>query len=490
MNRLAVLGFDGLDPFVIEKYINSLPNIKSLIQEGFFSKLQSTMPPITSAAWTSMVTGMNPGKTGVLGFYQKKEGGKQFKSAAFTNVKHPKIWDVVHGYNGKSVVLNMPIPGVSEVKGIYTSGRFGKLQTYPPELKELIEEKGYDNQVIDIINKDSSADELLDEVLKVEYSRLKVGMELIEENNPDLVFFVFNIPDAIHHVVEDEQMLLKLYMMVDKIVAQFMLRFPNLFLVSDHGFSSKSFEYTFNFLGWLVQNDLCKVNSKKIKLKLSAKKILSNMGLYNKNISNELHMMHYDIDWRKSAVFTEPCLPALYVNYECKNYSDSDKLFKEVQSKMENIAYSGKEYKFKLYKREELYHGENLSVLPEFIIDAPEELVFRDTINPDGVFSSPRVWKRNHSKTLTFMGRGEMIRDGIETEGTIYDICPTILYAMGLPILEDIDGDVLDVFSDLYKQENSREFIKIMPSKSEKDKHISKEDNKEIEERLKSLGYL
>ena len=58
MNKVVVLGFDGLDPFIIEKFIDRLPNIKHLIQEGFFVKLQSTIPPITSAAWTCTTSGL------------------------------------------------------------------------------------------------------------------------------------------------------------------------------------------------------------------------------------------------------------------------------------------------------------------------------------------------------------------------------------------------------------------------------------------------
>ena len=140
-----------------------------------------------------------------------------------------------------------------------------------------------------------------------------------------------------------------------------------------------------------------------------------------------------------------------------------------------------------------MYKGENLHRLPEFIIDAPEELVFRDTINSNGIFSSPRVWKRSHAKILTFIGKGRMVKKGVKGRGDIYDICPTILYALGLPLLEDMDGSILNIFLDEYKEEHKVKYISIKDkeriviplSQEEKDNN---ED--EIKQRLKSLGYL
>jgi len=490
MNKMAVLGFDGLDPFILMKHIDRLPNLRHIIEEGFFSKLQSTVPPITSSAWTSMVTGMNPGKTGILGFYQKTEDGQQFRSIATAKLRHPKMWDVVDKYKGKSVVLNVPIPGVSKINGIYTSGRFGPLNIHPQSAREILLREGYENTVVDIIHSGSSTDGLFDKVLDVEYKRLKVGMKLIDDKNPDFVFFVFNIPDAIHHIIDDEEMITRLYEKVDAVIGLFTVRFKNLFVVSDHGFSSKPFDYTFNFLGWLAENGLSKVKvDRLLQLKITAKKTLSKMRLYNKDIQSEFHMRNYRIDWKRTIVFTEPCLPAFYVNKKCESFTDMDSLFHNLKDKLEKITFDGKKYNFSLYRREDLYKGENLHLLPEFIIDAPEELVFRDTINPEGIFSSPRVWKRNHSKLMTFMGRGEMIRAGVKSDGSIYDICPTILCAMGLPMLEDKDGEILDVFTENYKKNYIEKSIKLQ-STEEDNEGGSLEDEKEIEKRLKSLGYL
>ena len=63
------MGFDGLDPDLILEYINDMPNTKKIIGKGVFGRVRATIPPVTPGAWTSIVTGLNPGKTGILGFY-------------------------------------------------------------------------------------------------------------------------------------------------------------------------------------------------------------------------------------------------------------------------------------------------------------------------------------------------------------------------------------------------------------------------------------
>ena len=51
-----------------------LPNIKKLLENGAYGKLETTNPSISTAAWTSMMMGTNPGKHGVYDFYFRQPG--------------------------------------------------------------------------------------------------------------------------------------------------------------------------------------------------------------------------------------------------------------------------------------------------------------------------------------------------------------------------------------------------------------------------------
>lgn len=68
--RVLVLGWDGATWDVLDRLLDAgrMPHLARLLDEGARAVLRSTDPPVTPAAWTSLATGMDPGRTGVLGF--------------------------------------------------------------------------------------------------------------------------------------------------------------------------------------------------------------------------------------------------------------------------------------------------------------------------------------------------------------------------------------------------------------------------------------
>jgi predicted AlkP superfamily phosphohydrolase/phosphomutase len=68
--RLIVLGMDGLDPVLLRTYISQgrLPNFKALAAEGSMRPLATSNPPQSPVAWSSMITGRNPGEHHVFDF--------------------------------------------------------------------------------------------------------------------------------------------------------------------------------------------------------------------------------------------------------------------------------------------------------------------------------------------------------------------------------------------------------------------------------------
>lgn len=73
VNRVVVLGLDGLDPKLTKKYMDDglMPNLKGLSEEGSFHELRTTFPPISPVAWSSFSTGSNPGKHNIFDFLSR-----------------------------------------------------------------------------------------------------------------------------------------------------------------------------------------------------------------------------------------------------------------------------------------------------------------------------------------------------------------------------------------------------------------------------------
>jgi predicted AlkP superfamily phosphohydrolase/phosphomutase len=73
VDRLVIVGLDGLDPELASAWIREgkLPNFSALAAEGCFSPLRTSNPPISPVAWSSFITGSNPGKHNIFDFLKR-----------------------------------------------------------------------------------------------------------------------------------------------------------------------------------------------------------------------------------------------------------------------------------------------------------------------------------------------------------------------------------------------------------------------------------
>jgi predicted AlkP superfamily phosphohydrolase/phosphomutase len=70
VKRAVIVGFDGMDAGLTEHYLREgkLPNLARLAAAGTFQPLATTTPPISPVAWSSFLTGVNPGKHNIYDF--------------------------------------------------------------------------------------------------------------------------------------------------------------------------------------------------------------------------------------------------------------------------------------------------------------------------------------------------------------------------------------------------------------------------------------
>ena len=76
IDRLIIVGLDGLDPELATQFMakGKLPNLAELRETGHFSPLKTTNPPISPVAWSSFMTGTNPGKHNIFDFLRRDPG--------------------------------------------------------------------------------------------------------------------------------------------------------------------------------------------------------------------------------------------------------------------------------------------------------------------------------------------------------------------------------------------------------------------------------
>ena len=70
IKRMVVLGLDGMSPKLVDEYMAEglLPNLERLRDQGSYQRLGTTLPPLSPVAWSSFLTGVNPGKHNIFDF--------------------------------------------------------------------------------------------------------------------------------------------------------------------------------------------------------------------------------------------------------------------------------------------------------------------------------------------------------------------------------------------------------------------------------------
>jgi len=53
MHKVVVLGLDGFNPRLVERWLEDLPNLKKMQQEGIWGDIESTVPPTAPQAFTA-----------------------------------------------------------------------------------------------------------------------------------------------------------------------------------------------------------------------------------------------------------------------------------------------------------------------------------------------------------------------------------------------------------------------------------------------------
>ena len=72
-SKTVVLGIDGMDPHLLRRFVaeGAMPTFKAFMERGASGELSTTMPPQSPVAWSSFITGTNPGGHGIFDFVHR-----------------------------------------------------------------------------------------------------------------------------------------------------------------------------------------------------------------------------------------------------------------------------------------------------------------------------------------------------------------------------------------------------------------------------------
>ncbi|MGH8104028.1 MAG: alkaline phosphatase family protein [bacterium] len=570
---MFVFGMDGAAFPLVERWMaeGKLPALKTIAERGAFGVLRSTVPPITAAAWSTFMTGKNPGKTGVFDFTQVRRGTYDAFYTSAATIRGESLWGILSA-EGKSVgVLNVPMTYPPEPVGGFLIGGIGVPDGsrddyfHPAGLRSEIEQATgtpYRMHPGSAEGKDPY-ETFIEDAIRFQDERLKIIEYLLGSKRPEFFMVVFGETDSVAHYYwkymdpthpaytpegarKYGDAIERAYRKVDETIGRIMERVGSddnyFFVVSDHGMGP--FHFVPDYVNYYGRKGLLKLkmpvakSEKAIGLlivghtfwRLSRQLFLWGRNALPWSVRNALNRLFprskkfvttdYSLlnllDWQRTKVFFPDPRNAglLYINLKGREPAgivepaDYEALRDEIQRDLESLTIPGTAVRVVegVYKREDIYSGENLEEAPDLVIvwntDATG-LIKRDLSNvsaelralfkPMDVIPQQAMERMPFSAFHTMQGilfaTGPGIRPGQRLDAEISQIMPTLLALMKCAIPADVDGRVLET---LFTADFAVSLkIQFRGPRGKREMPVyTPEEEAAVKERLRELGYL
>jgi predicted AlkP superfamily phosphohydrolase/phosphomutase len=202
--RVFVLSLDGVPYSYLKGQMASgkLAAFKRAFDRGTLKRHNSVIPTISSVAWSSFMTGKNPGKHGIFGFIDRTPDPFDLFIPTSRTMATKTLWEVLSDAGKRVVVINVPVTTPPRaVNGALISGFLStKLEkaTHPPELAGTLERMGYVIDVDPWLAKENR-DDFLEKLHIALDRRIEVMEHLMKKEDWD--FFMCHVmeTDRINH---------------------------------------------------------------------------------------------------------------------------------------------------------------------------------------------------------------------------------------------------------------------------------------------------
>lgn len=123
--RLVILGLDGATWSVLDPMRGRgvMPNLDALLRRAAHGTLRSCIPPVTSAAWSTMMTGCDPARHGVFDHRYLDAAADRLKVNHSGRIRVPTVWQQLSDAGRSVISLNLPATyPPPPVRGLVVSG--------------------------------------------------------------------------------------------------------------------------------------------------------------------------------------------------------------------------------------------------------------------------------------------------------------------------------------------------------------------------------
>jgi predicted AlkP superfamily phosphohydrolase/phosphomutase len=539
--RAVVIGLDGVTWKLLDAMIEGgvMPRLGALRERGATGVLHSTVPTYTPPAWTSAVTGVNPGRHGIYGFM---EGHAQYANQGLMHsgrIKATTIWEVANDQGVRAGIFNLPLtypprsldgwmvsgmltPGYGEKRtGFASWGGPGSSEELEKHILDWVPE--YECDLSANWETDWRDQGLARRALASLDQRHKALAGLLDLDPVDIVFSVLETPDRLQHVyyrymdpsdemyetaagAEIRPAIHECFAAVDRIVGlldDYAGSDGGVVVCSDHGFTAWEVSVHTNALleswGYLKMKRGARLMQTRAARSLVplAKRVLP------ARVAREAKGRTFAaIDWGRTRAFASP-IPqqGVFINLEGRERfgivpaTERDATVRDLVGRFRSLrGPDGAPVTDVVHTADEVFSGDALEGAPDVMP------VLRD----HRFELDDEVFHRNPFTDLSHLPRGVHHPDGIvvvagpgaspraDLSASVLDVTPTLLYAGGLAVPEGLDGSVItDAFDAAHLENNPVATTAPISSKvTDESSPYSEEEEALIEESLRGLGYL
>ncbi len=249
--RFIMLGIDGLSFENWPKFANEavMPNSLRLFETAEVRRMYSSIPEVSSTAWSSIVTGTDAGSHNVFGFTDIIDNTYTLGFTSFRTLKAKPFWR--RDDEKQYLIMNVPQTYPAErLPGALVSGYVAldlERSVYPPGRIQSFKDAGYRIDV-DMSLLRTSKQSFLTGLSEVLAARMEMLHTLWAEQFWDVLMFVITGTDRLCHYFWDRwedanapyrREFLAFFEQVDEAIGRILNMLSDgdtLVLVSDHGF--------------------------------------------------------------------------------------------------------------------------------------------------------------------------------------------------------------------------------------------------------------
>jgi predicted AlkP superfamily phosphohydrolase/phosphomutase len=550
--KVLVIGLDGVTFDLLGPWIEAgeLPNLRRLMEQGAWGRLRTTLPPISSSSWSSFLTGVNPGKHGLVDFVYPGADSYKVAMVNATSRRTWALWNWLNDAGLKVGLLGIPTTYPPEpVDGFMISGFLApgpdSAWAYPPELKqELLAELGeFQLAPNERYRSTRWLDRFLDDLTASVENRTRAALYLMRTRPWDLFAVVYWDTDMVQHetwrlldpthprydaaeAAAHREKILAFHRKVDADVGRLLAHVDEdtlVIVMSDHGFGPvHSFFLTNN---WLASVGLLQFKSGP---RTAIKRLLFRLGYTPLNmfrvtkavglgslrrkvrfqqkagLLNRVFLSFDDVDWSRTKAFSIGSFGQVYINaagVHPEGIVQPGPEYEQLKEWIVREALVLRDPRTKeplverVYRREEIYSGRYLARTPDVILQpwGWQYMAFGHADFGSNKLVEPIVGLSGHHRLDgVVMLAGAGAKSGVELQGaSILDLAPTILHALGVAVPEEMDGRVL---SEAFEAESPlvRPVIHSQANVYRDDAGapvVADEEMAEVQEKLRGWGY-